>query len=85
MVRRTAVSSYNQQDMRVDATWSDEIDELGNPQNQCELIGLVDACSLFIRMNNGKEINYARIEISHSFSDTLMVVIFDPMADWGRE
>ena len=81
----TAVSAYNQQGTRIDATWSDAIDELGKPQNQCQLIGLVDACPLFIRMNNGEEIGYARIEISHSFSDTPMVVIFDPMADWGRE
>lgn len=80
-----AVSVYNRQGTRLDATWSDAIDELGNPQNQCQLIGLVDSCPIFIRMNNGEEIDYARIEISHSFSDTPMNVIFDPMADWGRE
>lgn len=80
-----AVSVYNRQGTRLDATWSDAIDELGNPQSPCQLIGLVDSCPIFIRMNNGEEIDYAQIEISHSFPDTPMNVIFDPIADWGRE
>ncbi len=80
-----AVSVYSQQGTKIDVTWSDAIDQLGNPQNQCQLIGLVDACPLFIRKNDGEMIEYARITISHSFSDTPMVVIFDPTADWDRK
>jgi hypothetical protein len=81
----SAVSVHDGGGAKVDVTWSDAIDQLGNPQNPCQLIGLVDTCSLFIRKNDGEGIEYARIAISHSFSDTPMDVIFDPTADWGRE
>ena len=80
-----AVSVYDRHGTKIDATWSDAIDPLGNPQNPCQLIGLVDACPLFIRRNDGEGIEYARIAISHSFSDKPTDVIFDPTVDWGRE
>lgn len=80
-----AVSVHDRQGMKIDVTWADAIDQLCNPQNPCQLIGLVDARPLFIRKNDGEGINYARIAISHSFSDTPMEVIFDPTADWARE
>lgn len=80
-----AVSVYDQRGSKIDVTWSDEIDQLGNPQNPCQLIGLVDACTLFIRKNDGELLAYARIAISQSFSETPMEVIFDPAADWVRE
>lgn len=80
-----AVSVYDQQGTKIDVTWSDAIDHWGNVQNPCKLIGLVDACPLFIRKNDGEGISYARIAISHSFSDTPMDVVFDPVADWIRE
>lgn len=80
-----AVSVYDQRGTKIDVTWSDAIDQLGNVQNPCQLIGLVDACPLFIRKNDGEQMAYARIAISHSFSDTPMEVIFDPVADWVRE
>lgn len=80
-----AVSVHDRRGTKIDVTWSDEIDHLGNPQNPCQLIGLVDACPLFIRKNDGEEMEYTRIAISHSFSDTQMEVVFDPAADWVRE
>lgn len=80
-----AVSVYDQRGTKIDVTWSDSIDQLGNVQNPCQLIGLVDACSLFIRKNDGERLAYARIALSHSFSNTPVQVIFDPVADWVRE
>lgn len=80
-----AVAAFDGRGTKIDVTWSDEIDQLGNPKNPCQLIGLVDACQLFIRKNDGEGMEYARITISHSFSDTPMDVIFDPTADWVRE
>lgn len=80
-----AVLVYDRRGSKIDVTWSDAIDQLGNPQNPCQLIGLLDACSLFIRKNDGEGIEYARFAISHSFSDTPIVVIFDPTADWDHE
>jgi len=77
-----AVSVHDCRDTKIEVTWSDAIDQYGNPQNPCQLIGLVDACPLFIRKNDGKEIEYARIAISHSFSGAPLDVIFDPLEDW---
>jgi len=78
-----SVSAYDRRDANIDVTWSDKIDQLGNPQNPCQLVGIVDSSSLFVRMNNGNEIDYARLEISHSFSKAPMTVIFDPLATWA--
>ena len=80
-----AVSVYDKNGTKIDVTWSGAIDRLGNVQNPCQLIGLVDTCPLFIREKNGKSISYARIKISHSFSDTPMEVIFDLTAGWISE
>ena len=62
------VSAYDRHGEKVDITWSDQIDDLGNPQNPCQLIGLVDICPLFLRKNDGQSIDYARVTIDHSFS-----------------
>jgi len=80
-----SVSLYARTGAIIDATWSNEIDHLGSPQNSCQLIGIVDACSLFARRNDGERIDYARIEISHSFSKVPITVVFDPMAGLVNE
>ena len=74
------VKAYDNKGSLLNITWTDEIDNLGNPQNPCQLIGIVDSCSLFFRGDDGVAIDYARIEIKHSFSDTPMVIIFDAYA-----
>lgn len=81
----SSVSVYDQKGTKVDATWSDKIDDFGNPQNPCQLVGIIDSCQLYIRRNDGEEFDYARIELSHSFSNESMNVIFDPLANWGSE
>lgn len=80
-----SVSVYDGQRAKIDVTWSDEIDHLGNPQNPCQLVGIVDSSPLFVRRNDGKTIDYARLEISHSFSEVPMLVIFDPAAAWATD
>jgi hypothetical protein len=77
-----AVSVRDRRNTEIDVMWSDTIDPLGHPQNPCELLGLVDACSLFIRRNDAEAIEYALISISHSFSDIPVEVIFDSLAGW---
>jgi hypothetical protein len=74
------VSASNRHGAKVDVTWSDQIDNLGNPQDPCQLIGLVDVSALFIRKNDGQSIDYARVTICHSFSRTPMEAIFDSLA-----
>lgn len=75
------VEVFDDSGNKLNVTWSDQIDHLGNPQNPCQLIGIVDSCSLFFRTNDGGAIGYARIEIRHSFSDTPMVIIFNEYAE----
>lgn len=57
-------------------TWSDQIDDVGNPQNPCELIGIVDSCQLYVRRNDSEWIHEAQIKISHSFSEAPLIVHF---------
>lgn len=80
-----SISAYDHKGKTIGVTWSDEINHLGNPQNPCQLIGIVDSCPLYIRRNDGEAISYARLEITHSFSEIPMIVIFDPFADWGAD
>jgi len=65
----------------LDVSWSNKINDYGMPINPCELIGIVDTEELFIRQDNGEEINSCRIEIFHSFSSTPMITFFDPYSD----
>lgn len=76
-----AVSVYDRRGTKIDVTWSDDIDEQGNPQKPCQLIGLVDASSLFIRRNDGERVDYARISVAHSFSAIPIEIVFDPAAE----
>ena len=72
-----SISIYDGNNKLVDISWSNEIDGLGNPQNPCKLVGIIDSCQLYMRKSDGTNINYARIEISHSFSETPMTIFFE--------
>jgi len=76
------VNAYDHKDNPIQITWSNQISELGNPINPCELIGIKDTETLFLRENMGKEIEYCKLEIFHSFSAKPITVIFDEYADW---
>lgn len=80
-----AVSAYSEEGEKIDVTWSDEIDDLGNPQSPCQLVGIIDSSSLFVRRDDGETFDYAKLEISHSFSEAPMTVIYDPLAAWVTE
>lgn len=77
------VVAFNQSRNKVDITWSDLIDQLGNPGEPRALIGIVDSNSLYLRRNNAESIDYLRLEVTHSFSDSPYILIFDPASDWG--
>lgn len=63
-------------------TWSDSIDHLGNLGEPRALVGIVDSSTLYISRNDGEWIHYVRLEITHSFSDSPYIVIFDPTSEW---
>ena len=78
------LSVYDRANKPIEVTWSQEIDDLGNVKHASELVGLIDAVTLFIRRNNGEELGYARVLFSHSFSETCDVVIFDSSAQFVK-
>lgn len=74
------VQAYDRKNSPMDITWSNRINQCGNPENPCQLIGIVDTEELFVRQNVGEEISYCRLEIFHSFSSLPTIVIFDQYA-----
>ena len=83
----TDLALYDRRSKAIPVTWSSTIDELGNPQSPANLVGLTDACTLYIRRNDGEPFAYARIIFADSFSPAKNTVIFDPAAKFaaGRE
>ena len=77
------VRAYDRRNKPIEITWSNRIDSLGSPENPRELIGVVDTESLCLRANMGKEIDYCRLEIMHSFSPHPVIAIFDPYSEEG--
>jgi hypothetical protein len=55
------------------------------PQQPSGLVGVIDTTNLFIRRNDGAEFEFARILFSHSFSETRVVVTFDPEGEFVRQ
>lgn len=88
--RKVTIADLTVYDRRSDAievTWSSAIDEVGNPQSPVNLVGISDACTLYVRRNDGERFDYARIMFSDSFSSAKHMVTFDPAAAFaaGRE
>ena len=75
------VQAFDHNNNPIDITWSNHIDKLGNPENPCELIGIVDTEELFVRQNMGEDVDFCRLDFFHSFSSLPTVAIFDPVAD----
>lgn len=74
------VQAYDRKNSPIDITWSNRINQFGDPENPCQLIGIVDTEELFVRQNGGEEISYCRLEIFHSFSSLPTIAIFDEYA-----
>ena len=71
------VRAYDGKNNSIAVKWSHKIDQCGNPLRPCELIGILDSESLFIRAKSGDEIRFCRLEIGHSFSTAPLIAIFD--------
>jgi len=66
----------------IEVKWSDEIDDCGNPVGRSNRIGIVDTVTIYARPIDGRDVDYARIEISHSFPKSPEVIVFDPYAEF---
>ena len=78
----TDVNATDEKNERIPITWSSSIDHLGNPQVPSRLLGLIDSVNLYVRRNDGEEIDYISLEISHSFPGSPEIVTYIPDADW---
>jgi hypothetical protein len=76
------VRAYDRKGKPLNITWSNRIDPYGNPEKPYELIGFVDSEDIFVRQDNGEEIDYCKLEIFHSFSQEPVTGIFDEYEDW---
>jgi len=81
----SSVLAFDRKGGKIDVTWTDKVDPCGNPQDPCQLVGIVDSCPLFVRRNDGKAFDYARLAILHSFSSSPMTLIFDPLSGWEAD
>jgi len=79
----TKVIALDQKNNPIQITWSNRISALGNPINPHGLIGIKDTETLFVRENTGKELDFCKLEIYHSFSDKPLSVIFDEYAEYA--
>src|SRR5258708_37766284 len=61
------VKAFDSKGEKIDITWSDRIDQYGNPTGDAQLLGIVDSSSLCIRRNDGKAFRMTRVEVTHSF------------------
>ena len=76
------IRMFDSKNSEIDIAWSNTIDAYGNPQDRSGLLGIVDSTSLCIRRNDGLAIRSARVEVSHSFSTTPMVLTYDMGPGW---
>lgn len=79
------VRAYNRSNKELSITWSNRINLQGNPQKPFELLGIVDTEDLFLRQDNGEEIDFCRLEVFHSFSSEPITALFDPYAEYMRD
>ena len=77
-----SVRAIDEQGKEIPITWSSSIDELGNPLNPFGLMGLINSANLYVRRNDGEEIDYMALEISHSFQNSPATVVHNPGADF---
>jgi hypothetical protein len=77
----SAVKAFDQFGEPFPIAWADGIDSVGNPKDSGKLVPLVDLATLYVRNSAGREISFARLEISHSFSDMPLIVLFDTYGD----
>jgi len=73
---------FNAKGDEIEVTWSDCIDQYGNPQGGSHLIGVIDCTSLCIRRNDGDAFRHARVEITHSFDTKPLVLIYEMAPGW---
>lgn len=78
--RKTYISSVEAFDIKgkkIEITWSDSIDSLGNIQTPTGLLGLEDSVNLVLRRNDGESFKRTKVSVKHSFSSDVLFIEFN--------
>jgi len=76
------VKAFDSKGEEIEITWSDRIDQYGNPNGGANLVGVIDSVPLCIRRNDGEGFRTTRVEVTHSFDKKPMVLTYDIGAGW---
>jgi hypothetical protein len=80
----TSISAFDSNGKRIEITWSDKIDKLGNIIDPKGLIGIENETYFAIRRNDGEEFNQTTIRIIHSFRKDELTLSYDPLKAWVK-
>ncbi len=80
----TSVKVFDQDQQQIAVTWSNSISNVGNIENPTGLLGILHTENLYIRRNDGGEFREVTVRITHSFSNTELVLTFDPLQGWWQ-
>ena len=77
--RITGVNAFDVHDEPMPISWSDSIDNVGNPAYCGNLVAVTDSAVIYLRHDHGNALNFARIEVQHSLPGSPATVTHD---DW---
>ena len=77
-----SVEAFDSNGDRIEITWSDGMDDLGNILNPTGLLGITDSINLCMRRNDGEEFGKTTVLIQHSFSARKVEIVYEPYSEW---
>lgn len=76
------VRALDENGQEIAIKWGSRIDPVGNPLEPFGLLGIVDSINLYVRRNDGEEIDYMTLTIKHSFANSPETVVYNAGAGW---
>ncbi len=73
-----AVRAFDGNRNEIEVTWSERIDDLGNPVLPSQLVAVPELCHIYARRNDGEWFSSGKIKIFHSFKNSPLVLTVDP-------
>ena len=72
-----AVKAFDGNGTEIEVTWSDRIDDYGNPVLPSNLVAVTDQCHIYALRNDGEWFSSGIIKIFHSFKNNPLVLTVD--------
>lgn len=81
----TEVSAVDARNLPIEVSWSNEIDDCGNPLRRLDLFAIESEAILYVRRDDGVSFEEGTVlTIRHSQSRTPNVLTFQGLSGWGR-